>query len=67
MAAAGIITVGDLSGAAARDPRWYRNIPGVGPKTWEDMREKLIFFGLLQDRTREGRRIHGERGTGGGS
>ena len=54
MAAAGIITVGDLSGAAARDPRWYRNIPGVGPKTWEDMREKLIFFGLLQDRTREG-------------
>lgn len=54
MAAAGIITVGDLSGAAARDPHWYRNIPGVGPKTWEDMREKLIFFGLLQDRTREG-------------
>lgn len=54
MAAAGVVTVGDLLQAAARDPRWYKDIPGVGPKTWEDLREKLVFFGLLQERKREG-------------
>ena len=46
MAAAGVITVGDLKRSVSEDPRWYRSIHGIGPKTAEDIRKKMERFGL---------------------
>lgn len=42
----GILTIADLS-RVMDAPGWYRNIPGVGPKTAEDMQRKLQYFGFL--------------------
>ncbi len=48
MARAGICTVGDLVRVSLANPKWYRDLPGIGPKTAQDMQQKLRDFGFLQ-------------------
>ena len=37
---AGIITLSDLS-SRIPDPHWYKNIKGIGPKTAENITDRL--------------------------
>lgn len=54
MAEAGLVTVRDLLAAMEKSDRWYRGIPGIGPKTAEDIEEKMRRFGLLKAKEEDG-------------
>lgn len=46
IAGCGLLTAGDLADAM-RKPDWFREIYGVGPKTAEDLENKMRYFHLL--------------------